>query len=102
MWTSRQGKAFLIAIEKSTIEAEIAKLVGRSLPESVVFEVAIDLTKEDLRCHLQQFIQFLWQMGSDPEVASRLVLEELEQAFLACLVKSLPHNYSEAILRQGG
>jgi AraC-like DNA-binding protein len=94
---SERGQALLICIERNLVEQALANLLGRSLKRSVVFEPEIDLT-HDLGRSLMQFLQFLWRVEDGQTAPSSLVVEELEQTFLACLVKGLPHNYSEELL----
>ncbi len=96
---SEQGQALLMCIGRNSIEQALANLLGRSPRQPVVFEPEIDLTHE-LGCSLKEFAQFLWQEEDGQTAPLSLVVEELEQAFLACLVKGLPHNYSEALLYQ--
>lgn len=97
--TDSLGEALLISIDANLIEQTIAKLIQRTLKQPVIFDTTINLTDE-FGDNLKRFGQFLWQLGSESGSASGLVIEELEQAFLACLVKGLRHTYSEDILHQ--
>jgi AraC-like DNA-binding protein len=95
---SEQGQALLICIEGNVLEQALRRLIGQSLKRPVIFEPEIDLTHE-LGGSLKQFVEFLWQLEGET-TSSPLVVEELEQAFLDCLLRGLPHNYSEFLLYQ--
>jgi AraC-like DNA-binding protein len=96
--TSDQGQALLISIEQQLIELALETLLERSLKQPIVFEPVINLT-HNLGGSLKEFVQFLWQGLAREAALSPLVIAELEQAFLACLLKGVPHNYSEALLQ---
>lgn len=96
--TSNQGEALLIGMERHLVEQSLEAILERPLNQPVVFEPAISLAHE-LGGSLKEFAQFLWKGVADAAVLSPLVIEELEQAFLACLLKGVPHNYSEALLQ---
>jgi AraC-like DNA-binding protein len=93
--SSEQGKALLFCIPRSRPEHTLLTLLGYAPKQSLEFEPAIDLS-QGLGVSLQGFGQFLWQVA-EASVRSPLVMAELEQAFLACLVKGLPHNYADAL-----
>lgn len=96
---SERGQSLLVCIERNLVEQALATLLGCNLKQPVVFEPELDLTHQ-LGHSLKQFLEFLWQMENGETVPSSLVVEEFEQAFLACLVKGLSHNYSESLLYQ--
>ncbi len=110
--SSEQGEVLLISIERDSIDSALSKLIDRASKQPVKFRPSIDLTSE-FGLSLKNFAQFLWQAATkraDPaaEVTkvhqqvdfAPLVLQKLEQAFLACLIEGLPSNYSEEILYQ--
>ena len=109
---SEQGEVLLISIDRDSIDAALSKLIDRTSKQPVQFSPSIDLTSE-FGLSLKNFAQFLWQSASkrsDPAAKTAatpqsvdfapLVLQKLEQAFLACLIEGLPSNYSEEILYQ--
>jgi AraC-like DNA-binding protein len=117
---SEQGEVLLISIDRDSIDAALSKLIDspkerlrqRTSKQAVQFSPSIDLTSE-FGLSLKNFAQFLWQAatkqgGAAAETATThqhvnsapLVLQKLEQAFLACLIEGLPSNYSEEILYQ--
>lgn len=99
--TSNQGRALLIGIERKAIEQKLEKLLDRCLKKPLVFDLSINLSQE-LGGSLKEFAQFLWHSVAGETGFSTLVIKELEQAFLACLLKGVSHNYSEALLQHCG
>jgi AraC-like DNA-binding protein len=110
--SSEQGEVLLISIDRDSIDSALSKLIDRTSKQPVKFSPSIDLTSE-FGLSLKNFAQFLWQAATkraDPAVKAAkidrqvafapLVLQKLEQAFLACLIEGLPSNYSEEILYQ--
>jgi AraC-like DNA-binding protein len=109
---SEQGEVLLISIDREAIDSALSKLIDRTSKQPVKFSPNIDLTSE-FGLSLKNFAQFLWQAATkrnDPGIKTAkidrqvafapLVLQKLEQAFLACLIEGLPSNYSEEILYQ--
>jgi AraC-like DNA-binding protein len=110
--SSEQGEVLLISIDRDSIDSALSKLIDRTSKQPVQFLPSIDLTSE-FGLSLKNFAQFLWQAATHQETAAAktatihqpvdfapLVLQKLEQAFLACLLEGLPSNYSEEILYQ--
>jgi AraC-like DNA-binding protein len=98
---SEAGAVLLISIDLNSIDSTLAKLLDRTLKQPVIFQPNIDLTRE-LGLSLKKFVQFLWETA-DPDNSidfSSLVLQKLEQAFLACAIEGLPSNYSEELRYQ--
>jgi AraC-like DNA-binding protein len=95
--TSEQGQVLLISIERYLIEQTLAQTLGRTLKQPVVFAPTIDLSVE-LAVGLKLMVQSLWQAVAEEAMISDLVVKELEQAFLICLLKGLSHSYSEELL----
>jgi AraC-like DNA-binding protein len=117
---SEQGEVLAISIDRVSIDSALSKLIDspkerlrqRISKQPVKFSPSIDLTTE-FGLSLKNFAQFLWQAAAKQETAAAqtasthlqvdfapLVLQKLEQAFLACLVEGLTSNYSEEILYQ--
>jgi AraC-like DNA-binding protein len=109
---SEQGEVLLISIDRDLIDSALSKLIDRTSKQPVKFSPSIDLTSE-FGLSLKNFAQFLWQAAIKQETTvakaasthqqvefAPLVLQKLEQAFLACLIEGLPSNYSEEILYQ--
>ncbi len=96
--SSQTGQALLIWIDRLSIEEILTTLLDRSLKQPLLFDPNIDLTSE-FGIGLQKFIQFLG-LHRDPAqtFGSSLVQEELERAFLNCLLRGANNNYAEAIL----
>jgi AraC-like DNA-binding protein len=110
--SSEQGEVLLISIDRDLIDSALSKLIDRTSKQPVQFSPSIDLTSE-FGLSLKNFAQFLWQAATKQETAAMktasthqlvdcapLVLQKLEQAFLACLIEGFPSNYSEEILYQ--
>jgi AraC-like DNA-binding protein len=119
--SSAQGEVLLISIDRDSIDSALSKLIDspkerafrqRTSKQPVKFSPSIDLTSE-FGLSLKNFAQFLWQAATKQETAAAeaastrqqvnfapLVLQKLEQAFLACLIEGLPSNYTEEILYQ--
>jgi AraC-like DNA-binding protein len=119
--SSTQGEVLLISIDRDSIDAALGKLIDspkerafrqRTAKQPVKFSPSIDLTSE-FGLSLKNFAQFLWQAATKQENTATktvtthqsidfapLVLQKLEQAFLACLIEGLPSNYAEEILYQ--
>jgi AraC-like DNA-binding protein len=109
--SSDQGEVLLISIDRDSLDAALSKLIDRTSKQPLKFLPSIDLTSE-FGLSLKNFAQFLWQAATKHEHTAGtakthqsvdfapLVLQKLEQAFLACLVEGLPSNYSEEILYQ--
>ena len=109
--SSEQGEVLLISINRDQIDSALSKLIDRTSKQPIKFLPKIDLTNQ-FGLSLKNFAQFLWQAatkqehGTEIDSTSRqvdfapLVLQKLEQAFLACLIEGLPSNYSEEILYQ--
>ncbi len=96
--SSQQGKALLVSIERNSMDLALSKLLTRPIKEPLSFQSSVDLTS-DLGMNLQKFLQFLWESAAGAgAVSASFMFEELERAFLACALKSLPSNYSEQIL----
>jgi AraC-like DNA-binding protein len=97
---SSEGQALLISIASRSIDSALSSLLDRPLKQPVIFRPSIDLTSE-LGQSLKKLLQFLWESnkGSDIAAAS-LVMQKLEQAFLACAIEGLPSNYTEELLYQ--
>jgi AraC-like DNA-binding protein len=98
---SDDGRVLLISIDRAAIDSALGKLLDKTLKQPVTFLPNIDLTSE-LGLSLKKFGQFLWEAASknNPTDFSSLVLQQLEQAFLACTIEGLPHNYSEELFYQ--
>jgi AraC-like DNA-binding protein len=112
---SEQGEVLLISIDRDSIDSALSKLIDspkerlrqRTSKQPVKFLPSIDLTSE-FGLSLKNFAQFLWQAAAKQETSAEtdktyfapLVLQKLEQAFLACLIEGLPSNYTEEILYQ--
>jgi AraC-like DNA-binding protein len=97
---SQEGKALLIAIDCESIDSALSSLLDRPLKQPIVFLPSIDLTSE-LGQSLKKLLQFLWESTQDTDMAAApLVLQKLEQAFLACAIEGLPSNYTEELLYQ--
>jgi AraC-like DNA-binding protein len=108
---SEQGEVLSISIDRDSIDSALSKLIDRVSKQPVKFSPSIDLTTE-FGLSLKNFAQFLWQAAAKQDTAAQtasthlqvdfapLVLQKLEQAFLACLVEGLTSNYSEEILYQ--
>jgi AraC-like DNA-binding protein len=110
--SSEQGEVLLISIDRDSIDLALSKLIDRTSKQPVKFSPSIDLTSE-FGLSLKNFAQFLWQAATKQETTAAetasshqpvdvapLVLQKLEQAFLACLIEGLPSNYAEEILYQ--
>jgi AraC-like DNA-binding protein len=111
--SSEQGEVLLISIDRNSIDLALSKLIDRTSKQPVKFLPSIDLTSE-FGLSLKSFAQFLWQAATKQETFAAktdktlpqvddfapLVLQKLEQAFLACLIEGLPSNYAEEILYQ--
>ncbi len=110
--SSEQGEVLLISIDRVAIDSALSKLIDRTSKQPLKFRPSIDLTTE-FGLSLKNFAQFLWQAATKQENSAGktakthqlvdfapLVLQKLEQAFLACLIEGLPSNYSEEILYQ--
>lgn len=116
---SEQGEVLVISIDRDSIDSALSELIDapkerlrqRISKQPVKFSPSIDLTNE-FGLSLKNFAQFLWQAAAKQEttaaqtatthqqVFAPLVLQKLEQAFLACLVEGLTSNYAEEILYQ--
>jgi AraC-like DNA-binding protein len=98
---SEEGEVLLISLDKDSLDLALAKLLDKTLKQSVIFSPNIDLTRE-LGLSLKKFVQFLWEAAAQDNSTdfSSLVLQKLEQAFLACTIEGLPSNYSEELLYQ--
>jgi AraC-like DNA-binding protein len=98
---NKQGEVLLISIDRDSIDSVAGKLLCRSLKQPTSFDTTINLTSE-LGLSLKQFVQFLWEAAANNHQSdfSPLVLQKLEQAFLACLIEGLPNSYSEELLYQ--
>ncbi len=97
---SQAGEALLIAIDRESIDSAVSSLLDRPLKQPIVFLPSIDLTSE-LGQSLKKLLQFLWESTQDTDMATApLVLQKLEQAFLACAIEGLPSNYTEELLYQ--
>ncbi len=92
------GKVLSIEIDRVKIESVLGKLLNRTLKQPISFQTSIDLTS-NVGQSLKKFLHFLWEstpgLGTD---RTSLVFPELEEAFLAFIVRGLPNNYSEEIL----
>ncbi len=104
--SSQKGKALLISIDRDAIDLAMSKLLasgalkGNRLKQPVIFSPSIDLTSE-LGLSLKNFLQFLWDSNrAAPTASAPLVMQKLEQAFLACAIEGLPNNYTEELLYQ--
>ncbi len=118
--SSEQGEVLWISIDRDSIDSALSKLIDspkerlrqRTSKQPVQFSPSIDLSSE-FGLSLKNFAQFLWQAAIKQEHTAAetanthqqvnfapLVLQKLEQAFLACLIEGLPSNYSEEILYQ--
>jgi AraC-like DNA-binding protein len=97
---SSEGQALLISIDRDSIDSALSSLLDRPLKQPVVFLPSIDLTSE-LGQSLKKLLQFLWEstQGEGTATAS-LVMQKLEQAFLACAIEGLPSNYTEELVYQ--
>jgi AraC-like DNA-binding protein len=97
---SETGNALLISIERDSIDSTLSNLLDRPLKQPVIFLPSIDLTSE-LGLSLKKLLQFLWESTQDTGTATAsLVMQKLEQAFLACAIEGLPSNYTEELLYQ--
>ena len=97
--SSQKGKALLMAIDRDSIDSALGKLLDRHLTQPLIFCADIDLTS-DLGLSLNKFLQFLWDAAAGAGAAASFVLKELEQAFVACIIKGLPNNYTEELQYQ--
>jgi AraC-like DNA-binding protein len=97
---SPEGKALLIAIDRDSIDSALSSLLDRPLKQPVIFLPSIDLTSE-LGQSLKKLLQFLWESTQGTGLSTApLVMQKLEQAFLACAIEGLPSNYTEELLYQ--
>jgi AraC-like DNA-binding protein len=97
---SSEGQALLISIDRDAIDSALSSLLDRSLKQPVIFLPSIDLTSE-LGQSLKKLLQFLWESNQGTGIATAsLVMQKLEQAFLACAIEGLPSNYTEELLYQ--
>jgi AraC-like DNA-binding protein len=97
---SPEGKALLIAIDRDSIDSALSRLLDRPLKQPVIFLPSIDLTSE-LGQSLKKLLQFLWESTQGVEQSTaQLVMQKLEQAFLACAIEGLPSNYTEELVYQ--
>jgi AraC-like DNA-binding protein len=98
--SSAQGEVLLVSIDRNSIDSALGKLLDRPLKQPLIFRAQIDLTS-DLGVSLKKFLHFLWDgVAGAGTVSSSFVLKELEQAFLACIIKGLSSNYSEELQYQ--
>jgi AraC-like DNA-binding protein len=93
---SSEGQALLISIDRDSIDSALSSLLDRPLKQPVVFLPNIDLTSE-LGQSLKKLLQFLWE---STQGEASLVMQKLEQAFLACAIEGLPSNYTEELVYQ--
>ncbi len=97
---SSEGQALLISIDRDAIDSALSSLLDRALKQPVIFLPSIDLTSE-LGQSLKKLLQFLWESNQGTGIATAsLVMQKLEQAFLACAIEGLPSNYTEELLYQ--
>jgi AraC-like DNA-binding protein len=98
--SSQEGKALLISIDRNSIDLALGKLLDRQLKQPLIFRADIDLTS-DLGLSLNKFLQFLWDAAAEAgAISASFVLKELERAFVACIIKGLPNNYTEELQYQ--
>lgn len=98
--TNAKGFTLLISLKRTLVDQALTDLLGRPPTWALVFEPPTIQFTHGLGCSLKQFSQFLWEEALGGAAASPVVMEELERAFLACLVKGLPHNYSDRLLQR--
>lgn len=98
--TNAKGFTLLISLRRSLVDQALTELLGRPPKGALVFDPPTIQFTHGLGCSLKQFSQFLWEEAWGGAAASPVVMEELERAFLACLVKGLPHNYSDRLLQR--
>ena len=97
---SEAGNALLISIDRDSIDSTLSNLLDRPLKQPVIFCPSIDLTSE-LGLSLKKLIQFLWEnIQNTGRATASLVMQKLEQVFLACAIEGLPSNYTEELLYQ--
>jgi AraC-like DNA-binding protein len=97
---SEKGEILSISIDLESMNAAVAKLLARPCKQPIVFQSTINLTNE-FGSILKKFIQFLWDSAQGAKAGDAAdMLQEIEQAFLACLIKGLPSNYTEELLYQ--
>jgi AraC-like DNA-binding protein len=97
---SEQGEILSIEIDLDSMNSALAKLLARPCKQPIVFQSSIDLTNE-FGPILKKFLRFLWESAQGAKEGCALyLLQEIEQAFLACLIKGLPSNYTEELLYQ--
>ena len=98
--SSQEGQALSIAIDRDSIDNALGKLLDRHLKQPLIFRADIDLAS-DLGLSLKKFLQFLWDATAGAgAVSASFVLKELELAFVACIIKGLPSNYTEELQYQ--
>jgi AraC-like DNA-binding protein len=97
---SENGEVLSIAIERTAIERTLSTLLDRPLKQPVTFSSSIDLTT-GWGGSLKHLARFIWESAPAGEnVIAFPIWPELEEAFLAGLIKGLSHNYSEELLYQ--
>lgn len=96
---SDRGQALAIAIERTLVEKTLGSLLDKHPKKYIIFYSTINRAHK-LGRSLIELGKFLWEVEDEESATSSLMLSELEQAFLTCLLKGLPHNYSETLLLQ--
>jgi AraC-like DNA-binding protein len=97
---SERGEVLTISIDRHSMDTAVGKLLDRSCKQPISFRSSIDLTHE-LGLSLKKLLQFLWDSAHELSVGcASFMLQELERALLACLVKGLPSNYADELLYQ--
>lgn len=101
LWSEDCGQR-MIKIARSAVERQVAKMLGRAMTDSLVFEPLIGLSSEP-GSSIVRLCNFLYdQYEMEPGLlGERRVSDEIENALITLLLLGQRNNYSDALAASG-
>lgn len=97
---SAEATQICIKIERATLEAELARILGRPVDQRVRFDIGFDIARPAGRrwySTLQLLIDVLNDAGAHPDAALAAQVGYLERALIVGLLAGHGHSMSEAL-----
>jgi len=93
---------YIVKVPKTSLEAQLARLIGRPVQQPVQFTLGFDLGTGGGQA-LAASVPFLWTELARPGGIATMPLarEHLEFAILSQLLAVIPHNYSALLTEDG-
>lgn len=91
-------RALCVSMERSAVDAALARLLGERVPRRVVFQPAMDLASSAGRAWAGFLLSVQRQMGTPGGLLSQpMVAAPLAEALINGFLLAAPHSYSEAV-----